>query len=337
MSLQTISEKKGGRVYEWAFDHDAARELRARGLGYSTIADQFGVSDAAVRRVCDAEAKKRMEARSQKWIRENKRPPCRGGCGRLVWMVDQTRTGFCRDCLAERRAAKHVRADSLRCTKCGEWKPDDAFTVVAGRKIRRGRRSNCRQCDTAARGAYRRANAEREREQDRNRKRKRRATVGTFVVLEKIEDGTWRELTTVEAASRMAAVERAAEREGTYAAVVATHLTEMRVQPTTVMKVTVGAVGAPNLVTNGGRPAVADRPELVERIRQMRSDGMSLQAIANKLNEEGIPTARGAEAWRTSSVQVAVGYERPQAEASTNYAQPASAERTGSPADEGER
>lgn len=60
-----------------------------------------------------------------------------------------------------------------------------------------------------------------------------------------------------------------------------------------------------------GRPAVADRPDLTARIRQMREQhGMTLQAIADQLTFEQIPTARGATQWRPSSVQAAAGYER---------------------------
>lgn len=60
-----------------------------------------------------------------------------------------------------------------------------------------------------------------------------------------------------------------------------------------------------------GRPAIADRPELAARIRSMREDGgMTLQAIADQLNAEEIPTARGAAIWRPSSVQSAAGYTR---------------------------
>jgi peptidoglycan hydrolase-like protein with peptidoglycan-binding domain/DNA invertase Pin-like site-specific DNA recombinase len=60
-----------------------------------------------------------------------------------------------------------------------------------------------------------------------------------------------------------------------------------------------------------GRPAVEDVPALKERIVDMRAEGMTLQAIADKLNEEGVPTLRGGEKWRPSSVQAAVGYRRP--------------------------
>jgi DNA invertase Pin-like site-specific DNA recombinase len=46
------------------------------------------------------------------------------------------------------------------------------------------------------------------------------------------------------------------------------------------------------------------------RIAKMRADGMTLQAIADVLNDEGVPTQRGAAKWRTSSVQTAAGYKR---------------------------
>ena len=57
--------------------------------------------------------------------------------------------------------------------------------------------------------------------------------------------------------------------------------------------------------------AVADVPELRERILRMRAEGMTLQAIADTLNEEGVPTLRGGAKWRPSSVHTATGYRRP--------------------------
>jgi len=60
-----------------------------------------------------------------------------------------------------------------------------------------------------------------------------------------------------------------------------------------------------------GRRAVADDPELRERIARMRAEGMTLQAIADRLNEMGVPTIRGGAKWRPSSVQAAAGYKRP--------------------------
>ncbi|MBE2319507.1 recombinase family protein [Solirubrobacter sp. CPCC 204708] len=60
-----------------------------------------------------------------------------------------------------------------------------------------------------------------------------------------------------------------------------------------------------------GRTSVADVPELQERIAGMRANGMTLQAIADVLNSEGVPTLRGGTMWRPSSVQRATGYRRP--------------------------
>ena len=64
-----------------------------------------------------------------------------------------------------------------------------------------------------------------------------------------------------------------------------------------------------------GRPAVADLPELRERIARMRAEGMTLQTIAQIFNAEGIPTLRGGKTWRHSSLQAAAGYRRPRARA----------------------
>jgi DNA invertase Pin-like site-specific DNA recombinase/peptidoglycan hydrolase-like protein with peptidoglycan-binding domain len=62
-----------------------------------------------------------------------------------------------------------------------------------------------------------------------------------------------------------------------------------------------------------GRPSVRDDPALAGRIRKLREEGLSLQAIADTLNEEGVPTLRGGARWRPSSVQAAAGYKRPPA------------------------
>jgi DNA invertase Pin-like site-specific DNA recombinase len=60
-----------------------------------------------------------------------------------------------------------------------------------------------------------------------------------------------------------------------------------------------------------GRPSLSDRPDLVERITAMRAANMTLQAIADQLNAEGVPTLRGGAMWRPSTVQAALGYRRP--------------------------
>jgi DNA invertase Pin-like site-specific DNA recombinase len=67
-----------------------------------------------------------------------------------------------------------------------------------------------------------------------------------------------------------------------------------------------------------GRPSLRDHPDLVERITAMRSANMTLQAIADQLNAEGVPTLRGGAMWRPSSVQAALGYRRPTARSTRN-------------------
>jgi peptidoglycan hydrolase-like protein with peptidoglycan-binding domain/DNA invertase Pin-like site-specific DNA recombinase len=67
--------------------------------------------------------------------------------------------------------------------------------------------------------------------------------------------------------------------------------------------------------TGGGpvsRPSVHDMPALKEWITELRESGLTLQAIADRLNAEGVPTLRGGAKWRPSSVQTAAGYRRPQ-------------------------
>jgi DNA invertase Pin-like site-specific DNA recombinase len=59
-----------------------------------------------------------------------------------------------------------------------------------------------------------------------------------------------------------------------------------------------------------GPRSVADYPDLKARIVRMRSAGMTLQAIADRLNGEGVPTVRGGSKWRPSSVHAATGYRR---------------------------
>lgn len=63
--------------------------------------------------------------------------------------------------------------------------------------------------------------------------------------------------------------------------------------------------------SGAGPPSVADRPGLRERIALMRVEGMTLQAIADRLNAEDVATLRGGSHWRPSSVQAAAGYKRP--------------------------
>jgi hypothetical protein len=51
-----------------------------------------------------------------------------------------------------------------------------------------------------------------------------------------------------------------------------------------------------------GRPPAVP-PEVVQRIREARSAGLSLRQIADRLNAEGTPTAHGGRRWWASTVR----------------------------------
>jgi DNA invertase Pin-like site-specific DNA recombinase len=59
----------------------------------------------------------------------------------------------------------------------------------------------------------------------------------------------------------------------------------------------------------GAAPDISS--DLRRRIVRMRRAGMTLQAIADRLNQDGVPTMRGGAVWRPSSVQAKLGYKRP--------------------------
>jgi hypothetical protein len=75
--------------------------------------------------------------------------------------------------------------------------------------------------------------------------------------------------------------------------------------------VQVGALERQRVATG---PVLVDVTALRSRIASMRESGMTLQAIADTLNSEGVPTLRGGSEWRPSSVQAAAGYKRPRRE-----------------------
>lgn len=56
-----------------------------------------------------------------------------------------------------------------------------------------------------------------------------------------------------------------------------------------------------------GRPATMP-DETRARINALRNSGVTLQGVADTLNAEGIPTARGGSKWYASTVQKAIAY-----------------------------
>lgn len=67
----------------------------------------------------------------------------------------------------------------------------------------------------------------------------------------------------------------------------------------------------PERANGSGRLPRGDVLALKDRIQSMRANGMTLQAIADQLNSEKVPTLRGGTQWRPSGVQAAAGYRRP--------------------------
>lgn len=57
-----------------------------------------------------------------------------------------------------------------------------------------------------------------------------------------------------------------------------------------------------------GPPAVD--ADVTKRIQRMREEGLTYRAICDELNAEGVPTTRGAQEWRPSAIQSALGYKR---------------------------
>ena len=51
-----------------------------------------------------------------------------------------------------------------------------------------------------------------------------------------------------------------------------------------------------------GRPASIS-PQLARRIRSMRTRGLTLQEISDRLNRERVPTPRGGAVWRPTSLR----------------------------------
>ena len=71
--------------------------------------------------------------------------------------------------------------------------------------------------------------------------------------------------------------------------------------------------GLAELRTRGGSHspgAVNGRAELLGRLAAMDDDDLSLQEMADRLNDEGEPTLFGGDAWWPASVRTALRYAR---------------------------
>jgi DNA invertase Pin-like site-specific DNA recombinase len=59
---------------------------------------------------------------------------------------------------------------------------------------------------------------------------------------------------------------------------------------------------SPAVSRRAGRPSSTPE-DVAERIREMRGRGLTLQAICDTLNAEGVPTPRGGALWRPTSLR----------------------------------
>lgn len=239
MSLETISDKRD-RIYQRKFDHDEARLLHSAGESYSALADRYGVTIQAVRRVCDERVRSDMEALTKEYMRTHFRSPCLGGCGRLVLRGGGKRSGYCRCCSKSRRDAARtdIREGELRCSKCGEWKQDASFPTYRPVAARRGRNSQCRSCHAAVRREYRRDHPmSAVKENARTRVKRGASRMQTYVVLSPNGDQDYKEIARVSAVSPTHAIEKSAASHGRYIAVPMSRFAVMEVEPVQAFKV----------------------------------------------------------------------------------------------------
>jgi len=240
MSLVTVSKKRN-RVYYREFDHDEARRLRAedpKRWSYRALAEHFDVSYTAVQRLFNAHAEERLNRHTLRWARRRRRP-CLGGCGTLVWAHTKNRTGYCLRCIGAQFAAANVREAELRCTRCGEWKPDDQFYRRRSNHARRGRATHCKPCSAIDRREHRHRNIEQERryEHDYYRNvRREKKIMATFIVLQPREGG-YDTIGEVEASSADHAIEKIAREPGVYVATSKARFVEVPVAPETSLRV----------------------------------------------------------------------------------------------------
>jgi len=151
MSLVTVSTKRK-RIYPRKFDHDEARKLHVvDGVGITELARRYGVSYNGMRRVLDAEFRKKLDALSVSYIMSGICSVCGGPRNRYH------RSGLCRKCSNEKKQTRFRfnewgEVAAIRCSTCREWKPPELFPSG---KASRGYHQQCRTCQTKARQDYR--------------------------------------------------------------------------------------------------------------------------------------------------------------------------------------
>lgn len=133
------------------FDWDEAKRRYEAGETQTGIAKEYGVSVQAVWWACHPDKYKESFARNYAWSRANRRFPCLGGCGKLVWLMSLhwsaggqrgDRSGLCMQCLAkqQREQAIHGTEGVYKWCKCDLCR---AAGTAAKRKRREATRVPC--------------------------------------------------------------------------------------------------------------------------------------------------------------------------------------------------
>lgn len=159
------------------FDWNEARRLYHEHRTYAAVARILNVTPQAIRLAIDPQALSENRAYHERWQRETQ--PWVGqciDCGARATRAGRGRSrhGRCKKCEAFSKTSA-VRTDTLRCSACRYWLPDEAFPHQSAAVARRGRHQLCRPCQNVARQLYRETHREQERTRDRDRKRAARA------------------------------------------------------------------------------------------------------------------------------------------------------------------
>lgn len=158
------------RIYPRKFDWEDARRRYEHGHTFTEIAQDFGVTWAAINRIISPGAYERYANASRAWQLTGTCDICGASATRRAKGLP-TR---CRDCSAKSLATS-VRDTTLWCATCKQWKPDDQFSRSNSvSKLRRGRHRQCAACNTIKKRDWRNRNQEKQRAYDRAYKAKRR-------------------------------------------------------------------------------------------------------------------------------------------------------------------
>lgn len=168
---------------ERKFDWEVARELREDGWTIRELAEWFGVSYNGVYLALNAKARRNLVQIKRRRQRSGICDECGSQCShnpsaRKARGLDPNEH-LCHACASRRLADAYfltrLSPDGLiRCSKCGEYKDMDGYRDVKRTGLPNGW---CRECESAARRAYRQRNSEAMRAYDRMSYHRRKARV----------------------------------------------------------------------------------------------------------------------------------------------------------------